>query len=186
MTTTNNFLNNSPAISVPNMFTWMPSAQSPPQPMQLSAPIHQTNLSNSINQTNLSNTINFVNNYQNISKDFIEKFAASSSSNIANTNYFYADDSRISLTIQRSTSNTLYELVGHPNLKSTLVNLGINSIKYFGINYACQPAGKKSVLITMFGKAEINGGHHDILCTFVIRISLGMHKIMNHIINISM
>lgn len=125
-------------------------------------------------------------NYQQITKDFIEKFANSCILGMSCTSQHYNADSKISLHIRQNSTNQsqLHELVGQGNLRTKLADIGIYIIKHYNLNYTCQPVGKKSILITLYGKAEININQLDMLHTFLIEINNGSPKITNHMMNI--
>src|SRR5207244_1584269 len=123
--------------------------------------------------------------YSAIAKEFADKYFDSNKFSISNIGYYYDDNSRISLRIYYNCDNKLYDLTGYHNLKNKLADLGINSIKYYDLRCTTQPIGKKDILITVHGKANINNSHHNIIATFVLHVSSEkIIRIINHILEI--
>lgn len=135
-------------------------------------------------QVQITTPLNANHNYQLIAKDFLEKFSSASSYGMANTGYYYNTDCSITLTIHQGSSNNSTELMGYNNLKNKFTELGINIIKYHGIIHKCQPVGKNSVIVTLYGKTDINNTTYNIMSTFVVRIIQNNFKITNHIFDI--
>jgi hypothetical protein len=65
-----------------------------------------------------------------------------------------------------------------------MAELNIHYIKYNNIVSTAQPIGKKSVLITIHGCAEINCMSYSALITLVIRMDEDTFKIINQIFEI--
>ena len=123
--------------------------------------------------------------YSIVSKEFVDKFFDSNNFGITNIGYFYDEESRISLHIHSGTNHKLHDTTGHLNFKNKLAELGIHCIKYYDLMCTGQPIGKKDILITVHGKANINNSHHNIITTFVLHISSDKTiKIINHILEI--
>ncbi|AYV85081.1 MAG: putative ORFan [Satyrvirus sp.] len=123
-------------------------------------------------------------NYQEISKNFMESFISSNNLGINYIGHHYTLDARISIVVHQGFGNHMYELVGYTNLKLKMAELNINTIKYSNIFYTPQLLGKNSIVITTFGKAEINNNQHNIMATYIVRMTNGMPKITNHILDI--
>lgn len=122
--------------------------------------------------------------YKEIAKEFLEKYNTSISSGIYAIDYCYNTDSLISLHIHQKNTHHLFELVGYIALKNKLNEISINIIKYHDMVYTSQPLAKNEVLITMYGKAEINSINYNTMSTFIIRISGTTCKIINQILEI--
>jgi hypothetical protein len=137
-------------------------------------------------QIQVTTQINANNDYRTIAKDFIEKFASANTTGVGNIGYYYNADSLISLHIHQGPNNFLFEITGYNNLKIKFAEMGIHFIKYDNIVQTAQPLGKNNVLLTIFGRAEINGKIYNIMSTFIIKIILGTNKITNQIFNIFM
>ena len=138
-----------PNTVAPSAVTW-----TFPQPMQLQ----------------VTTPLNANNNYYEIAKDFLEKFASTNLLGIAATANYYNTNAFISLHIHQGSNNYLYEIVGHTNLQNKFGEMGVNQIKYSSMVFTCQPIGKSKLLIVANGKAEINDVSYNIMNTFVVRI----------------
>ena len=62
--------------------------------------------------------------------------------------------------------------------------LGIFFIKYHDLACTAQPIGKKRILITIHGKADIHGYQHNIITTIILKITDGSPRIVNYILEI--
>jgi hypothetical protein len=134
-----------------------------------------------------SNTDSSNHNYQQIAKDFLEKYVtATNNLGISCTAYYYTTDARFSIHLHQGVINQLYEIVGHNNFRAKLSELGILLMKYNGLIPTIQPLGKNSILITFYGQAEINGKMYNIETVFVARLVSESPRIVNHIVNIFM
>ena len=122
--------------------------------------------------------------YGEIAREFIEKYVNSNLSGIFTIEYCYNTDSLISLHIHSGAGNDLFELVGHTAFKNKLNEISITLIKYHSLTCTSQPLAKNCVLITMHGKADINGVNYNILSTFVIRITGTSGKIISQVLEI--
>lgn len=122
--------------------------------------------------------------YKEIAKEFVERYTASNLFGISAIEYYYHPDSLISFHIHQGSSNYLFELMGHTAFKNTLAEKNITLIKYHDLTYTAQPSANDSILITMHGKANINGTNYNILSTFVLRMNDTHGKIINHVLEI--
>lgn len=123
-------------------------------------------------------------NYREISKEFLEKYITSNMLGVTCMGHFYDTDCLISLHIHQYGINYLYELVGYENFKNKLIELGITLIKYHTIVATPQPVGKKSVIVTFYGLAEVNGKNYQIESSVILQIEQNVIKITNHTLNI--
>lgn len=136
-------------------------------------------------QVQITTQLNSNANYQAIAKDFVEKYLTANLFGISNLSFYYNDNTCISIHIHQSSNHTLYEIVGHNNYKNKLAELSINTIRYYNLICTAQPVGKKSILITTNGKAEINNRHYNIMTTFIIQLGNDQFsKITNQILEI--
>ena len=135
-------------------------------------------------QVQVTTKINPNNNYQTISKDFIEKYASAITFGINCAEYYYSSNASVSLHIHQGSNNYLHEIIGHANFKNKLSEFNINVIKFSNLVYTSQPVGKNSILLIFNGKADINNNTFTIINTFVLRIINGSPKIMNQVFEI--
>ena len=91
----------------------------------------------------ISAQINPNNNYQQMAREFLERYAADSTMGVQYLSDYYATDALISLHMHQLGQNYLYEVVGHNNLKNKLFEHNIYAIKYNNITPTAQPLGKK-------------------------------------------
>lgn len=122
--------------------------------------------------------------YKEIAKEFLEKYTNSSLLGIYATEYCYNTDTLISFHLHQGNTNHLFELVGHTAFKNKLAEKSITLIKYHNLTHTTQPLAKNCVLITMYGKADINGTDYNMLSTFVIRMTSTSGKIINQVLEI--
>lgn len=122
--------------------------------------------------------------YYELAKDFIEKFAISSTFGINATAHYYNQDTMVSLNLYHSDGNQIFELIGHEQLKNKMLELGIQTVGYNYSSFVSQPMGKKKIIINTIGKIEINSIHYHMFSLFLIKITSGFPKIMHQILNI--
>lgn len=122
--------------------------------------------------------------YQELAKDFIEKFATSSALGIDFIAHYYLPGTMISLHLHHNISHQLFELIGYFQLKNKFAELGIQTVKYYHLSFNSQPVGKKKVIIDIVGKVEINNSHYQVSSFFLIKIVDGFYKIIHQILNI--
>lgn len=133
----------------------------------------------------ISNTkLNINHNYQNIAKDFFEKYSDNSKISIEYLENYYHPQSLITMRIQEGTNDYSYEFIGYNNFKNKFRELKMNNIEYHSMIYTAQPIGTDAILVTIHGRATINYATCSISSTFVIKYFEGCSKIMNHIFNI--
>lgn len=122
--------------------------------------------------------------YQELARDFFEKYASSNTLGIHAISHYYNNDTLISFHIHQNGVNYLYEIIGHNNFKNKLAEIGILYIKYHSITHTAQPVGKKCVMITFYGQAELAGKNFQVESTILFRIVSGSPRIINQILNI--
>lgn len=122
--------------------------------------------------------------YKDLAKDFLEKYAASNTIGISCTSHYYNSDTLISLHIHQNGTNYLYELVGHTNFVNAITTIGIPMLKYHTIVHTSQPVGKKCVMVTFYGYAEISGRNFQVESTIIFKMVSGSPRIINQVINI--
>lgn len=122
-------------------------------------------------------------NYQQIAKEFFEKYAHNSSINLFFNQIYYNNESVITLNIHQNGMNS-FEFRGYDSFRAKMFELSILIIKYNNITMISQPLGKNSVLINLYGSAEINNKIYPILIVFTIKLINGSLIILNHIFNI--
>lgn len=132
----------------------------------------------------ITTQINPNNNYQQMAKEFLEKYANDCTMGIQYIENYYSSDTLISLHMHQYGQNYLYELIGHNNFKNRLYEIGIHAIKYNNIVPIAQPLGKKKVIITFYGFGEISGKNYNIESTIIFKLVPGFPKITNHCLNI--
>ncbi|XWV26051.1 putative orfan [Tupanvirus soda lake] len=137
-------------------------------------------------QVQITTPLNPNHDYQVVAKDFLEKYVTAISIGVVTIGHFYDANTSISLHIHRGNENHLFEIVGHNNFRNKLVEFGIQTIKYSNVVYTTQPVGKNSILITMHGRADINGVTYTTINTFIIRITSGLPRIINQVLEIFM
>jgi len=135
-------------------------------------------------QVQITTQINSNQNYQMIAREFMEKYAAANTLGVGCIGHYYNTNSLISVHIHHESSNILFEMVGHTNFKNKMTEIGIQTIKYHSLIDTVQPLGKNSILVSMYGKADINNTNCNILTTYVIRLIAGAPKIINQTLNI--
>ena len=117
-------------------------------------------------------------------KDFVDKYCDANKLGIALLGSYYNAQSLFSINIHNNNQHKLFELVGHHNFVNKMGELGIFFVKYYDLSCTAQPLGKKRILITMHGKADIHGFHHNIITNIILKITDGSPRIANHILEI--
>ena len=160
-------MNNKPQL-IPNMVASATVNWNFPQPMEIQ----------------ITTQLNANNNYHDIAKDFIEKYAMASSFDLTCTSHYYHTDALISLHIHHGTNNHLFEIVGHNNFKNKMTEFNLNATKYNNLVCTVQPIGKNKVLTTMHGRIELNSTFYNMITTFVVKIISGSPRIINQFLEI--
>lgn len=119
-----------------------------------------------------------------VAKDFVEKYFDANKLGISLLGHYYNAQSIFSINLHNNGQHMLFELMGHSNFTNKLAELGIFFIKYYDLACTTQPVGKSRLLITIHGKVDINGSHHNMITTLTLRITDGTPRISNHILEI--
>jgi hypothetical protein len=117
-------------------------------------------------------------------KNFFDQYSLMLALGINCTNNFYGTPSLCSLHIHQGENHQLYELNGYENFRNKLNELGITTIKLVNSHTTPQPLGKKTVLLSVLGQADINQRRYNISMVFTLRSINGTMKILNQILEI--
>ncbi len=128
---------------------------------------------------------NINNNYNLISKNFLEKFCGELSLGIYHAQHYYGQDTLISIRISQLTGTVLYEIIGYNRFRQKLSDMNIHSIRFYNIVQTNQPFGANNVIINFYGKAEINGIHYNVICMIIVKNLTNSPQILNQILQIS-
>ena len=170
-----------------NNSLWYSSLQSTENSLQMPPSIQSTAISWSFSQpmqVQVTTQLNANYNYQDIAKNFLEKYTSANIISFFSVDHYYDTNSSISLHLHQSSSNILHEIIGFNNFRDKMAGMNVYLIKYSNLVFTSQPIGENGIVISFHGKAEINGVLYNVLSTLVLRIISGTPKITNQILNI--
>lgn len=120
--------------------------------------------------------------YQSIAKEFVDKYIKDNHGGVRNIGNYFDNKTLFTINLHRGNQRQMFDLIGSDSFINKLIDLGINTIKYYNTVCTAQPVGKKDTIITVHGRTDINGKHCDIIMTFVLHISKNQRAVItNHI-----
>lgn len=115
-----------------------------------------------------------------IFRDFFEKYSQDSARGIYYLKEYYNTNALVSLHIRQSNKNLLYEMVGFEQMNKLMDEVGIYTIKYYGVTPTIQPLCENVILISF----DCNSERYPMTCCLIIQLISGSYKITHQIINI--
>ena len=131
-------------------------------------------------------TVQTNNDYQNLGKDFVEKFSQSNLLGVSYTSTFYSNESIISVHVHQTSKNQVFECTGFNQYITKMNELGVSVLKFSQYVYTVQPIGKKSILTSMHGQLDINNITYKFILVSMVEVNNGTYKIVNQIYDIFM